>query len=108
LLGATRVQAGGLFSEGTAERPIAAYDAQAQGNTTGAGGGGSVRAGVRLDMAQWQIEPSVMLAGVSLSQGALTETEADPVGLSIGGASLASVQTQAGVRAERRFVVDEA
>jgi subtilase-type serine protease len=101
------MQAGGLFSEGTARRPLSAYGVEAKGNTAGAGGGGSVRAGVRLDAAEWQIEPSLMLAGVALSQDILTETAAGPVGLSVGGASVASMQTQLGVRAERRFAVGE-
>jgi autotransporter-associated beta strand protein len=99
------MQAGGLFSEGSAGRPLSAYGVEAKGNTNGAGGGGSVRAGVRLDAAEWQIEPSLMLAGVGLSQGSLTETQAGPAGLSIGAASVGSVQTQVGVRAERRFAV---
>ena len=52
-----------------------------------------------------RIEPSLLLAGVGLSQGSLTESQAGPVGLSIGSASVGSVQTQLGVRAERRFPV---
>jgi outer membrane autotransporter protein len=99
------MQAGGLFSEGSAGRPLGAYGVEAKGNTNGAGGGGSVRAGVHLDAAEWQIEPSLLLAGVGLSQSSLTESQAGPVGLSIGSASVGSVQTQLGVRAERRFPV---
>lgn len=101
------VQAGGAFYEGTATRPLFAGAVQAKGDTNGAAGGGSLRAGVRLEAAAWQIEPSLSLGGVSLSQGSLTETAAGPVGLALDGASVGSLQTLLGVRAERRFMLSE-
>jgi outer membrane autotransporter protein len=99
------MQAGGLFSEGTASRPLYAYNLQATGNTNGSAAGGSLRAGVRLDMAEWQIEPSLSVDGVSLHQGSLTEMQAGPVGLSVGSATVGSLQTLLGARAERRIPV---
>ncbi len=101
------MQAGGSFSEGTATRPLFAGAVQAKGDTNGAAGGGSLRAGVRLEAAEWRIEPSLALSGVSLSQGSLTETEAGPVGLSLGSASVGSLQTLLGVRVERRIALSE-
>jgi subtilase-type serine protease len=100
-------QAGGSFFEGTATRPLAAYGVQAKGNANGAAGGGALRAGVRLEAAEWQIEPGISLAGVGLSQGSLTETQAGPVGLSVGNASVGSLQTLLGVRVERRIALSE-
>jgi outer membrane autotransporter protein len=100
------MQGGGLFSEGTATRPLFA-GLQAKGDTGGAAGGGSLRAGVRLAAAEWQIEPSLSLAGVGLSERGLTETQAGPVGQSIGNASVGSLQTLLGVRVERRFALSE-
>jgi subtilase-type serine protease len=62
---------------------------------------------VRLDAGDWRIEPSVTLAGVSLGQGNLTETQGGPVGMSVASTSVGSVQTLFGVRAERRFAINE-
>ena len=101
------MQAGGSFSEGTATRPLFNGAVQAKGDTNGSAGGGSLRAGVRLEAAAWQIEPSVSLNGVSLSQGSLTETQAGPVGLALDGASVGSLQTIVGVRAERRIMLSD-
>jgi len=101
------MQAGGSFSEGTATRPLFTGAVQAKGDTNGAAGGGSLRAGVRLEAAAWQIEPSLSLSGVSLNQGSLTETQAGPVGLALDGASVGSLQTLLGVRVERRIMLSE-
>lgn len=101
------IQAGGSFFEGTATRPLLAHGTQAKGETSGAAGGGSSRAGVRLELAEWQIEPSLSLTGVSLNQGSLTETQAGPVGLSVGRASVGSLQTLVGMRVERRIALSE-
>lgn len=101
------MQAGGSFAEGTATRPLFAGAVQAKGDTNGAAGGGSLRAGVRLEEAAWQIEPSLSLSGVSLSQGSLTETQAGPVGLNVASASVGSLQTLLGVRVERRIALSE-
>jgi len=100
-------QAGGSFFQGTASRPLFANGMQAKGDVTGAAGGGAVEAGVRLEAAGWQIEPGLSLAGVSLTQGSLTETQAGPVGLSVAGASVGSLQTLLGVRVGRRFALTE-
>ncbi|MFL5252638.1 MAG: autotransporter outer membrane beta-barrel domain-containing protein [Rhodopila sp.] len=101
-------QAGGSFFQGTATRPLFANGLQAKGNITGAAGGGSVEAGVRLKTGGgWQIEPSLSLAGVSLTQGSLTETQAGPAGLSVAGASVGSLQTLLGVRVERRIALSD-
>jgi outer membrane autotransporter protein len=99
------MQAGGGFSEGTATRPQMLYGVQASGKMNGAAGGGSIRGGVQLDAGAWRIEPSVSLAGVSLTQGALGETMGGPVGMSVGSASIGSLQTLIGARAERRIAI---
>jgi subtilase-type serine protease len=106
-IGFLDAQAGGLFSEGTATRPLAAYGVQANGNTNGSAAGGSMRAGVRLDSGDWHVEPSLMLGGVALNQGSLTETLAGSSGLSVSSASLGSLQTLLGVRVERRIALTE-
>jgi outer membrane autotransporter protein len=106
-IGFLDTQAGGLFSEGTATRPLAAYGVQANGNTSGSAAGGSMRAGVRLDSGEWHVEPSLMLDGVALHQGSLTETQAGSAGLSVSSASLGSLQTLLGVRVERRIALTE-
>lgn len=100
-------QAGGLFTEGTATRPLGLYGTQAKGDTGGAGGGGGLRAGVRLPVGSWEVEPSIMLAGLGLSQGSLTESQGGAGNLAIAGASIGSLQTQVGVRAERRFALGD-
>ena len=100
-------QAGGAFFQGTASRPLFAHGVQANGDVTGAAGGGAVQAGVRLEAAGWQIEPGLSLAGVSLTQGSLTETQAGPVGLSVASASVGSLQTLLGVRVGRRIALTE-
>src|SRR6202044_3176105 len=84
-------QAGGSFFQGTASRPLFANGLQAKGDITGAAGGGAAEAGVRLEAGGWQIEPGLSLAGVSLTQGGVTETQAGPVGLSVAGASVGSL-----------------
>ncbi|MFO1023544.1 MAG: autotransporter domain-containing protein [Acetobacteraceae bacterium] len=99
-------QAGVLFNEGTATRPLAVYGLQAKGDTGGAGGGGSLRAGVRLQADGWQVEPALTLAGMALSQRGVTETQAGAVGLTVSSAQIGSLQTQLGARAERRFALD--
>jgi autotransporter-associated beta strand protein len=98
-------QAGGLFFQDNTTRPLPAYGAQAQGQTGGAGGGGSLRAGARLDAAAWRIQPSAGLTGLGLSRRGFTETQAGAADLSLGSAGLASVQSVLAVRAERRLAL---
>src|SRR6202012_1612427 len=100
-------QGGGSFFQGTSSRPLFASGLQAKGNITGAAGGGAAEAGVQLQAGDWQIEPGLTLAGVSLTQGSLTESQAGPAGLSIAGASVGSLQTLLGVRVGRRIAVNE-
>jgi len=98
-------EAGGFAMEGDGTRTLGAWGVQARGDTGGGGGGGSVRVGLRLPALGWQIEPSVRLAGVGLTQGGFTETQAGPLALSVGQASLASVQTQVGIGASRTYAL---
>jgi outer membrane autotransporter protein len=99
------MQAGGGFSEGTATRPQYLYGVRASGNANGATAGGSVHGGVRLDEGPWRIEPGVTLAGVTLRQAALAETQGGAEALSLGSASLGSLQTVVDVRVERRIAI---
>jgi subtilase-type serine protease len=100
-------QGGGSFFQGTASRPLFANGLQAKGDITGAAGGGAAEAGVRLEAGGWRIEPGLSLAGVSLTQGGVTEMQAGPVGLSVAGASIGSLQTLLGVRVGRRIALSE-
>jgi outer membrane autotransporter protein len=53
---------------------------------------------VRLDYDQWQIEPTLGLSAVSLSNGAVSESTGGPLAEQIGGQSISSVQSLDGVR----------
>jgi uncharacterized protein with beta-barrel porin domain len=97
--------AGGMAVEGNSTRPLGIYRAVAHGVTSGSAGGGAVRAGVRLDLSGWAVEPSLGLAGVSLHQPPLTETGAGPLSLASGSSSVASIRSLVGVRAATRFEV---
>ena len=70
------VQAGAVFTEGTARRIVSAYGVAPNGDISGSGGGGfSFRGGVRVEVDGWNLEPSVLLGGLALSQGGVTETK---------------------------------
>src|SRR5271166_4430067 len=98
-------QAGAVFTEGTARRTLSVYGVGANGSVNGSGGGGAVRGGVRLDVDGWNLEPSVMLSGLSLSQGAVTETGAGAVGLAVGRSNISSLQSLIGVQLDRRIPI---
>jgi outer membrane autotransporter protein len=97
--------AGGMAVEGNSTRPLGIYGAEARGVTGGPAGGGAVRAGLRLDLSGWAIEPNLGLAGVSLHQPPLTETAAGPLSLAIASSSVASIRSLVGVRAATRIDV---
>ena len=100
-------QAGGAFSEGNVSRPLSAYALRPQGSTGGSAAGGSIRAGAHVELAEWQLEPSLSISGVSLHQGSLTETLAGPVGMSVGSGSVSSLQSLLGARIERQFALGD-
>jgi len=52
------MQAGRGFSQVPATCQQFAYGARPSGDTNGTAAGGSLRAGVQLDVGQWYIEPS--------------------------------------------------
>ena len=99
-------QAGALFNEGTARRTLSAQDVATNGDVTGHGFGASARGGIRLNVSGWNIEPSVMLSGLSLHQDGLTETGGGPVGVAVNSNSIASVQ-DAGRRAGGPSIRDQ-
>ncbi len=101
------VQAGGVFTEGTARRSVFAYGMAPEGNVSGSGGGGSVRGGVRVEVDGWNLEPSVLLGGLALGQGGVAETNGGPVGMQIGRSNIASLQSLIGIRVDRRVPVGE-
>ena len=101
------MQAGVALLQGTATRLLYASGERPKGETNGVARGGSLEAGVRIEAAGWQIEPSLSLSGVSLSQDSLTETEGGPVGLSVASASVGSLQTLLGTRVERRIAMGD-
>ena len=100
-------QAGGGFADGTALRPQSYYGTIANGGTSGVQGGGSLRGGMQLDGGPWRLEPSLMLAGVSVGQNSLTETQGGPMGLAVGNASTASLQSLLAAQAERRIPLND-
>ena len=66
-----------------------------------------MRGGVRVEFSGWNVEPSVTLGGLALSQGGVTEANGGPVGLQVGSGSIASLQSLVGLRMDRRVPVDE-
>jgi outer membrane autotransporter protein len=98
-------QAGGFAMEGNSQRALGAWGLQARGDTNGHGAGGTVRIGMTLPYADWLIQPSVQVGGVSLSQGALTENQGGVLALSVGRIGLASVQSLAGVSASKQYTL---
>jgi outer membrane autotransporter protein len=101
-------QFSGLFFQDSTQRPLPVYGVQADGQTSGTGIGGSIRAGAHLQVANWVVEPSLGLAGVGIAQRGFTETQAGAADLSVGSAGLTSIQSVLGARAERRIAVGEA
>jgi autotransporter-associated beta strand protein len=100
-------QFGGLFFQDTTQRPLPVFGVQTNGQTSGTGVGGAIRAGADLHVAAWQVEPSLGLAGLGLSRGSFTETQAGVANLSIGSQGLTSIQSVLAARAERRFPLGE-
>jgi uncharacterized protein with beta-barrel porin domain len=100
-------QLGGLFFQDSTTRPLPVYGVQADGQTSGTGFGGSVRAGAHLPIGAWQLEPSLGLAGVGISRGGFTETQAGAANLTVGSQGLSSIQSVLAARVERRFAVGE-
>jgi len=98
-------QLGGGFYEGTAYRPQSFAGSTASGQTNGRFGGGSLKAGLHLDVSGWLIESSVSFAGLGLGQDRATELLGTGTGQTIGTAGLTSVQSVFGVRVERSFPV---
>jgi autotransporter-associated beta strand protein len=100
-------QAGALFFQDNTTRSLPQYGAQASGQTGGAGGGGSVRAGAQVQAEAWQIEPSASLRGMGLSRRGFAETQAGAADLSLDSEGLTSVQSVLALQAERRFPLGE-
>uniref|UniRef100_Q07P01 Outer membrane autotransporter barrel domain n=1 Tax=Rhodopseudomonas palustris (strain BisA53) TaxID=316055 RepID=Q07P01_RHOP5 len=98
-------QAGAGRFQGTATRPLPLYGMRPSAETAGTAFGGSLRAGLRFTAADWQIEPSIMLAGVALRQDGLTETGGGLLGLTLDAMSLDSLRSVSAVRTERRIVL---
>ena len=101
-------QLSGIFTEGTANRMVSAYGLAPKGDVSGSGIGGSVKGGMRLALADgWNVEPSVMLSGLSLDQGSVTETNGGAVGQRVSGQSLRSLQTTIGFSVDRSIDLGE-
>jgi outer membrane autotransporter protein len=81
------------------------YDAGINNSLTGSGAAGSVRGGVRLAVSPWNLEPRVMLSGLSLNQNGVAETGAGLAGLRIAGGSIGSIQTTTAIEVDRRFAL---
>jgi uncharacterized protein with beta-barrel porin domain len=100
-------QAGALFFQDGTTRPLPSYGLQARGQTGGTAAGGSVKAGAHLPLADWQIEPSLGLAGIGISRNDFTETQGGAADLAVGAGALTSIQSVLAARAERRLPLGE-
>jgi fibronectin-binding autotransporter adhesin len=96
-------QLGGMFNEGTARRLLSGYGSSARGDVSQTGGGASVRAGTRTEVAGWGLEPSVSLRLLALRQAALSESGADAVAMNVAAQSLTSARTQVAMDVDRRI-----
>ena len=106
-MGFVDAQASVLAAQGRATRPLAFHGATARGDTAGLGAGGQVKAGVRMDVAGWQVEPSVGFSALRLHQGGLNEYGAGAVGANVNRGELTSVKSLVGVRVDRGVAVGE-
>jgi subtilase-type serine protease len=98
-------QVGILAEQGTVKRSIYGSGI-ARGTTNGAELGGTVRTGLRYSVSNWNIEPSVTLGAMTLTQNPLTEGGAGGSNLSIDRAGyLNSLYTVAGVQVDRSFTL---
>jgi outer membrane autotransporter protein len=98
-------QVGILAEQGTVKRSIYGSGI-ARGTTNGADLGGTVRTGLRYSVSNWNIEPSVTLGAMTLTQNRLTESGAGASNLSIDRAGqLNSLYTVAGVQVDRSFTL---
>ena len=102
-IGFLDAQAGVAFTEGTARRNLALYDSRPSGKVSGTGVGGAVRAGVRIPVGDWTLEPRVTLSGVVVSQDGLSESATGAGAMRVGSDSMSSLQSVAGLRVDRRF-----
>ncbi len=106
-LGFIDAQASLLAAQGQASRQLSLYGATSRGDTGSLGAGGQVKGGVRVDVAGWQVEPSVAFSALRLHQGGLNEYGAGAVGANIDRGELTSLQSQLGVRVDRGFPFGE-
>ncbi|MCX7375198.1 MAG: autotransporter outer membrane beta-barrel domain-containing protein [Alphaproteobacteria bacterium] len=106
-LGFIDAQASLLAAQGQASRRLSLYGATSRGDTGSLGAGGQVKGGVRVDVAGWQVEPSVAFSALRLHQGGLNEYGAGAVGANIDRGELTSLQSQLGVRVDRGFAFGE-
>lgn len=97
------LQFGGSYSENDVTRPEPAFGTAAKGQQTGTAGGGLLRAGLRLPLGGWQVDPGLTLSAASFTANSLNETQGGLTSLAINGTSAASVQTVLGVHVERAF-----
>ena len=72
-LGFIDAQASLLAAQGQASRQLSLYGATSRGDTGSLGAGGQVKGGVRVDVAGWQVEPSVAFSALRLHPGGLKE-----------------------------------
>jgi len=98
------LQAGASTEQGTVKRAMA-YAPTLQGSLVGFGAGASIKGGARYDAYGWNVEPSVTLGGVALSQNGVTETGGTMSNVSIGRGAVSSAYTLAGVEVDHAFAV---
>ena len=99
------LQAGILGLEGTAKRYQTGYGSETQGNFNGLGGGASLRAGVIVNEAGFEVQPSLALDGLGINRDSATESNSTGAGLDVTSGSVSSLQSLASVKVARSMAL---
>ena len=98
-------QAAYLHLDQDARRTLSAWDTAARGSEPVNGGGIQVNAGTRLSFDRWQIEPTLGMSVASFVGSAVNETTGGVLASQVGGQSVTSIQSFAGLRIGTAFRV---
>lgn len=97
-----------LYQQANATRPMPSFAATARGSVPGAGVGGMLRGGYRVDAGDWTIEPSLALAGMTIATAGQTETGGGALSLHTQDQALGSLRSVLAVSARRELAFDDA
>jgi autotransporter-associated beta strand protein len=98
-------QADYLHVDQDVRRSLPGWGSAAQGSAPAQGGGVQLHGGLRLHRGDWRLEPTVGLSIAGFRMAAAAETTGGALRESIGGSSIASVQSFAGIRLGRRLAL---